>query len=123
MFAVEEIERRNAVLQEREIRESGGQKQWVWLSFADGDLPAGSQFLGVCLVLAYGIIGAVMEAHRLGINPGGEVAGWLLGPGPLPPDTIPPNRLCSLVEIEAAGPPVVWPFREDGDVEGGEDGK
>lgn len=49
--------------------------RWHWLSFADGNLPKGSQFLGAALVRAPNFIAAVMEAHRLGINPGGEVQG------------------------------------------------
>ena len=45
-----------------------------WLSFADGDLPKGQQFLGVCLVWAPAFPLAVMAAHVLGINPGGRGA-------------------------------------------------
>lgn len=46
-----------------------------WLSFADPTLPKGSQFLGAVIVEATSLIAAVQEAHRRGINPGGEVAG------------------------------------------------
>lgn len=42
-----------------------------WLSFADGDRPAGAQFLGACIVQAHGCFEAVRESHRLKINPGG----------------------------------------------------
>lgn len=46
-----------------------------WLSFADGDLPKGSQFLGACIVDSSEFIAAVVETHNLGLNPGGEVLG------------------------------------------------
>ncbi len=46
---------------------------YFWLSFADGDLPKGQQFLGACIVQAETNIDAVTKAHLLGINPGGEV--------------------------------------------------
>lgn len=42
-----------------------------WLSFADE-----SGCLGVCIVEAPGFIDAVVKAHHLKINPGGEVAGF-----------------------------------------------
>ena len=50
-------------------------KTWG-LSFADGQRPRGSQFLGVVIVRANSFIEAVQLTHRLGINPGGEVQGW-----------------------------------------------
>ncbi len=50
-------------------------QQW-WLSFADPTLPEGDQFLGVVIVEAPGFILATLLCHKLGINPGGEVAGW-----------------------------------------------
>ncbi len=46
-----------------------------WLSFADPDLPKGTQFLGGCVVRATSFIEAVQVSHALGINPGGEVQG------------------------------------------------
>ena len=49
-------------------------KKHYWLSFADADLPKGSQFLGACVVVARDAIKAVQKAHKLKINPGGEVA-------------------------------------------------
>lgn len=60
-----------------------------WLSFADASLPKGSQFLGAVIVEAASLIAAVQEAHRLGINPGGEVAGYPI-----------PDRVC--VKIAAS---------------------
>jgi hypothetical protein len=45
-----------------------------WLSFADPDKPKGSQFLGLVIIEADDPEGAIQEAHRKRINPGGEVA-------------------------------------------------
>ena len=53
-------------------------EKWVWLSFADGTLPEGSQFLGVCIVRASGVFDGSMACHMMGINPGGEVVCWPL---------------------------------------------
>jgi hypothetical protein len=44
-----------------------------WLSFADDQRPAGDQSLGVCIVEALDVSGALAASHALGINPGGEV--------------------------------------------------
>lgn len=75
-------------------------REWskvFWLSFCDADRPKGQQFLGACIVEvtadeadaamidvllrfpfaepgAEWIAAAVGKAHRLGVNPGGEVA-------------------------------------------------
>ena len=46
-----------------------------WLSFADGNLPKGRQFLGVVIVRAYGFAHAHAQVQLMGINPGGEVVG------------------------------------------------
>ena len=46
---------------------------WLVCYFTDPDRPAGKRFLGACLVWAHGVLTAVTEAHRLGINPGGAV--------------------------------------------------
>jgi hypothetical protein len=50
-----------------------------WLSFADPDLPEGSQFLGVIITQAATLEDAVTRTHLLGINPGGgiQIAGPL----------------------------------------------
>jgi hypothetical protein len=70
-----------------------------WLSFADGSLPKGQQFLGAALVRGYNIISATSEAHRIGCNPGGEVQGT-----PVPPYLTVPDeyrgRLLSRAEAE-----------------------
>lgn len=73
---------------------------FFWLSFADGDRPKGSQFLGVALVSAPGFIEAVRLTHHLGINPGGEVQIM-----PIPPHHAVPveyqNRLLTREECAA----------------------
>lgn len=51
-------------------------ERWWYLSFAD---EAG--WLGGTVVKARGMAFATMEAHRLGVNPGGEVRGWEGRPG------------------------------------------
>lgn len=79
-----------------------------WLSFVDSDLsappdeqvPGGGGFLGVCIVEADNPISAVAEAHRLEINPGGEVAIY----GPIPTEAYPEdarNRLLTAEEAQA----------------------
>lgn len=56
-------------------KESTEPEAWWWLSFCDGALPTGEQFLGACLVKARGFLSATIEAKRLECNPGGEVQG------------------------------------------------
>lgn len=55
--------------------EADTKPQW-WLSFADGNLPEGQQFLGVAIVRGSNIAEAAIAAHARGINPGGEVLGF-----------------------------------------------
>lgn len=50
-------------------------RRWWWLSFADGRLPEGEQFLGACLVRAVDFVDAVKEAWAHVCNPGGECRG------------------------------------------------
>jgi hypothetical protein len=57
--------------------------QTFWLSFCDRELPEGSQFLGACVVEVEDggrIDAAANEARKLGINPGGEVLGFVVDP-------------------------------------------
>jgi hypothetical protein len=72
-----------------------------WLSFCDPDKPAGSQFLGVAIVRAGALfIHAPMKARFLGINPGGEVRGYVVderGAAAIPPRYW--NRLLTRDEI------------------------
>lgn len=46
-----------------------------WLSFCDGDRPAGEQFLGATIVPGESMTEAVVNAHIIGCNPGGAVQG------------------------------------------------
>lgn len=52
-----------------------------WLSFANGSLPKGSQFIGACMLEADSLMAAVLASHALGINPGGEIQALELPPG------------------------------------------
>lgn len=85
-----------------------------WLSFADGNLPKGAQFLGVVIVDAPDFLGAVMRTHALGINPGGEVVGVPVPPGGrLPSDC--KDRLLTRAEAEAADARYIpAPITDDG---------
>lgn len=51
------------------------EEPWWWLSFCDPKRPEGAQLLGVTIVEGKTFLGAVMRAHALGCNPGGEVEG------------------------------------------------
>ena len=49
-----------------------------WLSFADTDKPKGEQWLGGCMIEVEGsgkdgLHKAIVRAHNLGINPGGQI--------------------------------------------------
>ena len=74
---------------------------WWWLSFCDPDLPEGQAFSGVVLVQAPDFLEAVRFAHRLGINPGGEVAGWKYPPEDPPPPEAFRYRLLQQADIIA----------------------
>lgn len=72
-----------------------------WLSFADGTLPTGTQFLGVVIIRDSDFVEAVKSAHRRGINPGGEVKCTEITDIDIPPEYM--NRLLSresLAELE-----------------------
>ncbi len=62
----DEARRKLRSLVEEEL--ATGTREWWYLSFAG---PKG--FLGACIVKAFGPMDAVGTAHKLGINPGGEV--------------------------------------------------
>lgn len=75
--------------------ESANPPRWFYLSFADDD-----QFLGAAIVEAVGEMHAIEYAHRLGINPGGQVAVWTVPEGAPVPDAA-KNRLLSKRDLEA----------------------
>lgn len=52
--------------------ENCGGPSWWSFSFADPDLPEGTQFLGGCFVQAKDEAGALTVTHLTGVNPGGE---------------------------------------------------
>jgi hypothetical protein len=76
----------------------GGGEPWWWLSFADGSLPEGQQFLGGLFLRGYTLPAVITESHLRGLNPGGEVQAT-----ELPPDLKIPEkwteRLLSREEI------------------------
>lgn len=82
-----------------------------WLSFADGTLPEGEQFLGVVLVDdCPGLAHARMRMVGCGVpSPGGEVRGFGFDPAEGPPDQVaalarlPRLTLLSKADLEAAG--------------------
>ena len=62
-----------------------------WISFADSNLPAGSQFLGVCIVHGFDLHDAIVRSHMARCNPGGSVRA-----AELPKETarrVPKNRI------------------------------
>jgi hypothetical protein len=93
-------ERRARHIEEALVSEIGQPEQWWWLSFADGRLPAGSQFLGVAIVKAPGLSWATRRTHELGINPGGEVVALQFPDWASPPDGF-TDRLLTRAEAES----------------------
>lgn len=58
-----------------------------WLSFCDGDLPKGSQFLGVVIAPGNDLKEALRWCWRHEVNPGGEVgAVEISDDAPVPPE-------------------------------------
>jgi hypothetical protein len=68
-----------------------------WLSFADH-----GGFLGIAIVQAPTFPAAITRAHRLGVNPGGSVAGAEI-PGHIAPEWC--DRLLTKAEAEAVPEP------------------
>lgn len=69
-------------------------KLW-WLSFADPNRPAGSQFLGVCIVFGADLKDAIVRSHMAKCNPGGSIKSV-----ELPDDVarrVPKNRMDTLL--------------------------
>lgn len=104
-------------------------ERWFWLSFADSEKPTGQQFLGACIVNvtteqattmkaelairfpragkgAEWIAAASRNAHRLGINPGGQMLSVDITRKPRQRKPYPVNTLMSMAEIAAFGPVV-----------------
>lgn len=105
--------------------------RWFWLSFADPDLPEGSQFLGAIIIdvsakdiemlvdvddRAAMLRGrgqeedlpfycATMRCHLLGINPGGECRGGEIPTDLVESETTPEQRrrLISFEEMQEIG--------------------
>jgi len=80
-----------------------GDPLW-WLSFRDPDRPEGSRFLGVAIIQAATLAAAMTRSHRLGVNPGGEVASR----GPVDPQRIAAgwrDRLLSRDEADSVPEP------------------
>jgi hypothetical protein len=81
-----------------------------WLSFADGERPAGQQFLGVILVDQCPGLGTALSWISIaGVNPGGEVRGIAIDPNDVPVEhreafaKLPRLTLLSRADIEAVG--------------------
>lgn len=72
-----------------------------WLSFADGDLPEGQQFLGVVIASGPTFEEVVTKTHQMGINPGGEIQAVEIPAGHVPPNEF-HDRLLSRAELEEA---------------------
>lgn len=95
----EQVQARRRFLLDQEAADADS---WWWLSFADADLPKGSQFLGAAIVRAPGFAHAIAKTHALGINPGGEVQ-CVQYPPDVEPQPEHVDRLLSRREIEEAG--------------------
>jgi hypothetical protein len=76
-----------------------GPDGWWYLSFAEPKPPFGRGFLGGAVVEGRGVVSAVLRAHELGINPGGEVRGIPVPEGK--EKVLPCERLLSREEVEA----------------------
>jgi hypothetical protein len=74
-----------------------------WLSFCDTDRPPGTQFLGVAIVAAPTLAAAIVRAHKLGVNPGGQVGSVELPAGAVAEQWR--DRLLTRDEAESIPPP------------------
>ena len=77
--------------------ESNSEDGFTWLSFSDSSRPSGEQFVGVVIVRSVNFLGAIVRAHALGLNPGGEVAGYPM-PRSVPDEFV--ERLLSQEQLE-----------------------
>lgn len=78
----------------RLAKESEEPNRWWFLSFASEEA-----FLGGLFLEAHGVIHAIQEAYRRGINPGGSVQGHTVPQEHLPPRSY-LNRLLTKQEME-----------------------
>jgi hypothetical protein len=62
----------------------------IYMSFCDTRLPEGTQFLGAIVLNANDVEEGATRAHKLGINPGGQVMGILV-----PEDKFIPEEFCN----------------------------
>ncbi len=115
------------------VQPSATEPQTWWHSFCDGDRPKGQQFLGALVmdvdadeinairervdfqqmvnmvplshdINVYGMAASIAKAHRLGVNPGGEVQSARIDGNP--EATVYPRAvLMSRAQIEALEPP------------------
>ena len=83
---------------------------WWWLSFATDD-----ECLGIAIVEAMGMIDATKKCHRLGINPGGQVMGFLV-----PEESYEemfsmyePDKLITVEELKANGEKAIKELPKD----------
>ena len=95
-----EIERAT-IFAARLAEEKGNDESCWWMSYCDGSLPKGSQFLGVTIIKAKGMAHAVQRAWDMGINPGGEIQAYETDPAAIAPDHF--NRLLSKDDLITAG--------------------
>jgi|SRR3984885_11783152 len=91
----DEIERRK-----QEAMADTSEPVWWWLSFADGSLPKGSQFLGVAIVKGANVYQASQAAHHIGCNPGGSVMGEPFDDDDIVPPEEFTNRLLTERDID-----------------------
>jgi hypothetical protein len=71
---------------------------WIFIDFGTQD-----QFYGAVVVRARGVVSATLEAHRLGINPGGEALAMSMPDGWDRPEYC--NRLLTSEEVDVLPPP------------------
>lgn len=100
--------------------------KFYWLSFCDEAKPEGQAFLGACLLVvtpedvaeclprlkvlhphhAPGgewLFAASLKAHRLGINPGGQMAAWELTPEQVAEQDVPVDELLTKEDLVKRG--------------------
>jgi len=65
-------ERKKRIKKALKDEEFNDEELW-WMSFCDITRPKGKRNIGVIITKAKGMAHAIAKAHKLGINPGGEV--------------------------------------------------